>query len=152
MTNLRNYINISADPQKGVSLEGVDLDPLSTGGNLFGLPGDFSSPSRFVRAVVFSQLTPQPATGQDAMMQGFHILDQFDIPLGSVPEPAGSGAPYEITEWTTMSNLTGRTFAIWTSDNRAIRTLDLNTIDLDGTEVQTFPLHQEQDFIDLGAA
>lgn len=152
MTNLRNYINITADPQKDVTLDGVNLDPLSTGGNLFGLPGDFGSPSRFVRAVVFSKMSPQAETGQDAVMQGFHILDQFDIPQGAVPEPAGSNPPFEITEWTTMSNLTARTFAIWTSDNRAIRTIDLTTIDLDGTEMQTFPLDQPQTFIDLAAA
>ena len=28
MTNLRNYINITADPQKNVTLDGVNLDPL----------------------------------------------------------------------------------------------------------------------------
>ena len=42
MTNLRNYINISQTPQEGVDLKNVNLDPLSTGGNLFGMPGDFS--------------------------------------------------------------------------------------------------------------
>jgi choloylglycine hydrolase len=152
MTNLRNYIGISPTAREGVRLDGVSLDPLSTGGNLFGMPGDFSSPSRFVRATVFAQTSVQPATGPDAVMQGFHILDNFDIPDGSVPEPSGGGDPYEITEWTTMSNLTARTFYIWTSDNRAIRTLDLTAVDLDGSEIQTFPLDQEQTFVDLGAA
>jgi choloylglycine hydrolase len=152
LTNLRNYIGISPTAREGVSLGDVNLDPLSLGGNLFGMPGDSSSPSRFVRAMVYAQTSVQPATGQEAVMQGFHILDNFDIPEGSVPEPSGGGDPYEITEWTTMSNLTARTFAIWTSDNRAIRTLDLTTVDLDGTEIQTFPLDQEQTFVDLGAA
>lgn len=152
MTNLRNYINISPDPQAAVSLDGVNLDPLSTGGNLFGMPGDFSSPSRFVRAAVFAKMSPQAATGQDAVMQGFHILDNFDIPEGAVPEPAGSDAPYEITEWTTMSDLTALTFYIWTSDNRAIRTLDLNAVDLAASEIQTFPLDREQTFVDLGGS
>ena len=152
MTNLRNYINISPSPQAAVTLDNVNLDPLSTGGNLFGMPGDFSSPSRFVRAVVFSKMSPQAATGQDAVMQGFHILDNFDIPEGAVPEPAGSDPPYEITEWTTMSDLTALTFYIWTSDNRAIRTLDLNAVDLAGSEIQTFPLDQAQTFVDLGGS
>ena len=149
-TNLRNYIAISPQPAASVKLEGINLDPLSTGGNLFGMPGDFSSPSRFVRAAVFSQMTPQPATGHDAIMHGFHILDQFDIPEGAVPEPKGSEPPYEITEWTTMSDVKALTFYIWTSDNRAIRTLDLNAVDLDGTEIQIFKLDQEQTFIELG--
>ncbi len=151
MTNLRNYIGISPKPAEAVDLSGVNLDPLSTGGNLFGMPGDFSSPSRFVRATVFSHMSPESATGQDAVMQGFHILDNFDIPEGAVPEPAGSDPPYETTEWTTMSNLKALTFYVWTSDNRAIRTVNLNDMDLDGTEMQLFPLDQPQEFIAIGS-
>jgi choloylglycine hydrolase len=149
MTNLRNYINLSPDPQATLTLDNVTLDPLSTGGNLFGLPGDFSSPARFVRAVVYSHLMPQAATGADAAMQGFHILDNFDIPQGSVPEPKGSNPPYEITEWTTMSDLQHRTFYIWTYDNRAIRTLDLTKLDLTGSAIETFPLDQQPGVVPL---
>jgi choloylglycine hydrolase len=149
MTNLRNYIGISPSPAEQVSFAGINLDPLSTGGNLFGMPGDFSSPSRFVRAVVFSEMSPQPETGQDAVMQGFHILDNFDIPEGAVPEPEGSDPPFEITEWTTMSDLKALTFYIWTSDNRAIRTLNLTEVALDGTDIETFTLDQAQTFVDL---
>ena len=151
MTNLRNYISISPNPEGSLTVDGVDLDPLSTGGNLFGMPGDFSSPSRFVRATIYAKMSPQKATGADAVMQGFHILDQFDIPEGAVPEPKGSEPPYEITEWTTMSDLKSLTFYIWTSDNRAIRTLDLTSIDLGGSQIQTFALDQEQTFVDLAA-
>jgi choloylglycine hydrolase len=149
MTNLRNYINISDDPQKAISIDTISLDPFSTGGNLFGMPGDFSSPSRFVRATVYTHLTPEQQTGEEAVMQGFHILDQFDIPQGSVPEPPGSDPAYEVTEWTTMSDLKALTFYIWTEDNRTIRTLDLTQVDLDDDEIQTFELNQEQSFVDL---
>lgn len=150
LTNLRNYINVSPDAQSPVTLDNLTLDPLSTGGNLFGLPGDFSSPARFVRAVVYSHLMPQAPTSEEAVTEGFHILDNFDIPRGSVPEPKGSNPPYETTEWTTMSDLTYRTFYIWTNDNRAIRTLDLTKIDLAGPTVQTFALDQPQTFVPLG--
>lgn len=149
ITNLRNYINISPDPQETVDLSGVNLDPLSTGGNLFGMPGDFSSPSRFVRATVYTRLLPEQPTGQDAVMQGFHILDNFDIPEGSVPEPKGSNPPNEITEWTTMSDLKGLTFYIWTFDNRAVRTIDLDELDLDAADIVTYSLDQPQEFVDL---
>jgi choloylglycine hydrolase len=152
LTNLRNYIEISPQPAAPVNVAGINLDPLSTGGNLFGMPGDFSSPSRFVRAAVFSRMTPQPASGHAAIMNGFHILDQFDIPEGAVPEPAGSDPPFETTEWTTMSDLKALTFYIWTSDNRAIRTLDLTAVDLDGTEIRTFTLDQEQTFVELSGS
>lgn len=149
LINLRNYITISPDPTKAVNLGSLDLDPLSTGGNLFGLPGDFSSPSRFVRATVFSVASPQQKSGQDAVMQGFHILDQFDIPEGAVPEPAGSDPPFEITEWTTMSDLQTLTFYIWTFDNRAIQTINLNDLELESKEIVTYTLEATQEFVNL---
>ena len=95
-------------------------------------------------------MTPQPATGQDAVMQGFHILDNFDIPEGAVPEPKGSEPPYEITEWTSMCDLKALTFSIWTSDNRAIRVLDLNKVNLDDKDIQLIALDQQQSFIEVG--
>lgn len=76
-------------------------------------------------------------------------LSLVDGPEGVVPEPKGSEPPYEITEWTTMSDLKALTFSIWTSDNRAIRVLDLNKVDLDGSEIQLFALDQPQTAIDL---
>jgi hypothetical protein len=51
-----------------------------------------------------------------------------------------------------MSDLKALTFYIWTHDNRAIRTLDLAALDLDGTEITTFKLDQPQTFVELGGS
>ena len=50
------------------------------------MPGDFTPPSRFVRAVAFSQSVLQPKTGDEAVLSAFHILNNFDIPRGSARE------------------------------------------------------------------
>jgi choloylglycine hydrolase len=151
MTNLSNYVALSNEPNGAIDVSGATLDPSSTGGNLLGLPGDFSSASRFVRAAAFRAMTPEQVTGDDAIRTGFHILDQFDIPLGAVPEPKGSNPPYEITEWTTMSDLTHQRFYIWTEENRDVRTIDLNAVPLDGKEIVTYKLDQPQRAIDVAA-
>lgn len=49
-----------------------------------------------------------------------------------------------------MSALEALESSIWTSDNRAIRTLDLTEVALDGAEIQTFELGQPQELIALG--
>ena len=54
MTNLNNYINLSVkdiDPRSSAAT----LTALGSGAGLQGLPGDFTPPSRFVRAAMFSQ-------------------------------------------------------------------------------------------------
>ena len=55
MTNLSNYINLSVLNVVPVQLSGLKLAQFGQGSGLHGLPGDYTSPSRFVRAAVFSQ-------------------------------------------------------------------------------------------------
>ena len=50
MTNLNNYINLQPGSASNNTLApGVTLSPLGHGSGMLGLPGDFTSPSRFVR-------------------------------------------------------------------------------------------------------
>jgi len=42
---------------------------------MLGLPGDFTPPSRFVRAVAFSTSVLPSKTGEEAVLQAFHILN-----------------------------------------------------------------------------
>ena len=55
MTNLRNYVNLTATNVPPIDLGRINLAQLGQGSGLRGLPGDFTPPSRFVRAVAFSQ-------------------------------------------------------------------------------------------------
>ena len=50
---------------------------------MIGLPGDFTPPSRFVRAVAFSQTARPTPTGDETIYEVFRILDIFDVPLGA---------------------------------------------------------------------
>ena len=52
-----------------------------------GLPGDFTPPSRVLRAVAFSRSMPMEETGRDTVLQAFHILNNFDIPKGASRSP-----------------------------------------------------------------
>ena len=63
MTNLRNYLNFSMTNAPPVQLGSIKLLPTGQGSGMLGLPGDFTPPSRFVRAVAFSQSVLKPKTG-----------------------------------------------------------------------------------------
>jgi choloylglycine hydrolase len=86
MTNLRNYVNFSMTNVPPIKLGTVVLKPFGQGTGMLGMPGDFTPPSRFVRAVAFSQSVLPSKTGHDAIIEAFHILNQFDIPKGSARE------------------------------------------------------------------
>ena len=84
MTNLRNYVNLTVDNVPPLNLGGIKLAQFGQGSGLRGLPGDFTPPSRFVRAVAFSQSALPSDTAPQAVLEAFHILNNFDIPYGAV--------------------------------------------------------------------
>jgi choloylglycine hydrolase len=125
MTNLNNYVNLSVkdtDPEK---LGSVTLTAPGSGAGLHGLPGDFTPPSRFVRAAIFSQAATPNADAEDAVLSAFHILNQFDIPKGSVINGAIGQPTAEITEWTSVSDLQNLRWYFRTHQDQSIRMVDL---------------------------
>jgi choloylglycine hydrolase len=125
MTNLKNYVNLTVDDEAPAKLGPLTLVPFSSGSGLHGLPGDFTPPSRFVRAAIYSQSAVPKATGQDAVLSAFHILNQFDIPEGSVMNAAIGKPTAEITEWTSVADLKNLRWYFRTRNDQSIRMVDL---------------------------
>jgi choloylglycine hydrolase len=125
MTNLANYINLSTKDVESAKLGDMKLQAIGAGAGLLGLPGDFTPPSRFVRAAVYSQAATPNKTAQDAVLSAFHILNQFDIPKGAVVNVAVGEATDEITEWTSVSDLQNLRWYFRTFTDQSIRMVDL---------------------------
>lgn len=142
MTNLNNYINLQPgavsqhDMKSGVTLKG-----LGGGTGMLGLPGDFTPPSRFIRAAFFQTTAPIPANGFDAVVQAFHILNNFDIPIGmqssrdKIPQGLPSG-----TQFTAATDQNDLKLYYRTAWNSNIRCIDLMTIDFTKVKMQSHPL------------
>lgn len=130
LTNLRNYLGLTTEPRTPLTLGGVDLAPLGGGSGLHGLPGDFTPPSRFVRAAALTASARPLATSQDAVFEAFRILDSFNITVGASASPAKVAKDItSATQITTVSDLKNRTVYFHTMDNRQIRKIDLRKID-----------------------
>lgn len=145
LTNLRNYLNLSPKNVLTSTVDGEQFRPLGQGSGMYGLPGDFTPPSRFVRAVALSQSAIPGATGEDAVHQAFHVLDSFDIPLGAVRSAAANETPREYTQWTSASDTKNRSFYFHSHDNRRVRRVDLLRADLNAAEVVKIPLYDQAD-------
>lgn len=103
----------------------MTLSATGSGSGMLGLPGDFTPPSRFVRAAMFSQAATPNADAEDAVFSAFHILNQFNIPKGSVINASVGGAQPEITEWTAVSDLQNLRWYFRTFQDQSIRVVDL---------------------------
>ena len=138
MTNLRNYINFSLTNVPPVKVESITLQPTGMGTGMLGMPGDFTPPSRFVRAVAFSQSVLPSKTGHDAIIEAFHILNQFDIPKGSAREHAKDehgNVVADYTLWTSAIDLKAKQYFFRTYDNSEIRMIDLMKMNLDAKDI-----------------
>jgi choloylglycine hydrolase len=125
MTNLSNYINLSVKDIDQAKVGGVTVPAFGSGSGLLGLPGDFTPPSRFVRAVVYSQSAVPNQTADEAVLAAFHILNQFDIPKGAVMNSAVGEPTAEITEWTSVADLKNLRWYFRTVADQSIRVVDL---------------------------
>lgn len=131
-SNLNNYIHLSGGETPNKTIGGVQLFSLGGGTNLTGLPGDLTPPSRLVRAFFYLHSAPTPQNAYDGITQAFHILNNFDLPIGAEYAP-GQTIPDmpSATQWTAVSDVTHPTFYYRTMYNSAIRKVDLSKIDFD---------------------
>lgn len=144
LTNLNNYVNLYAGGAPAHKLADLTVFPFGAGSGLLGLPGDVTPPSRFVRVAFYKATAPQKANGYETVLQCFHILNNFDIPIGTeFPEGKVPDIP-SATQWTSAVDLTARKIYYKTSYNNTIRCIDLNQIDFGTVKYQGAPLDREQ--------
>lgn len=138
LTNLRNYLGLSTAPKEPLTLDGVKLSPLGGGSGLRGLPGDFTPPSRFVRAMAFTASARPLPKAEDAVFEAFRLLDNFNIPVGVTGASKAIATDItSATQITTASDLKNWVLYFHTMDNRQIQKLDLKKIDFTKVQKQT---------------
>lgn len=144
LSNLSNYVNLSPQSAKAQEIGNFMVEPIGHGTGFLGLPGDFTSPSRFVRVAFFKATAPVKATPRETMLQCFHILNNFDIPIGmnypknEIPDPTMPSA----TQWTSVIDLSNRKVYYKTFYNNSIREISLNDIDFSKVKYQYHALDE----------
>lgn len=156
MTNLRNYLSLSPVAQPDRNIDDLDLAPLGAGSGMIGLPGDFTPPSRFVRAVAWTQTARLTGTSAETVYEVFRILDNFNVPLGAAEGSDGHCSTEGMrssTQWTTAWDLSGRVLYYHTQHNRRVRVLYLKDLDFSmlGKDILHLPLdkNNRQDIEDI---
>jgi len=147
LTNLRNYIALNPRNVPPVEIAGVKLQQLGQGSGMLGLPGDFTPPSRFVRAAVFSAAAfPAPSVDQ-GILQVFHILNNFDIPIGVAREEHQGVVHSDYTQFTAARDPQNLRYYYKSYDDQTIRVVDLGKFDLNAKEVRKINTKGSQQII-----
>jgi len=132
MMNLRNYINLSPVAFPDKKIDNLDFTPMGAGSGMIGLPGDNTPPSRFVRAVAWTQTARPTPDSEETVYEVFRILDNFNLPLGAAEGSDNSNnlkGMRSSTIWTTAWDLQNHVLNYHTQHNRRVRALYLDKID-----------------------
>lgn len=140
MTNLRNFINLNPVNVPALTINGLILAPFGQGSGLVGLPGDFTPPSRFVRAAIFSSTAIPSNRAEDAVFQAFHLLNQFDIPIGAVRTQDKENAHFDYTMITCVRDPKALRYYFKTYENPTIHMVDLTAFDLNAKTISIMPI------------
>jgi choloylglycine hydrolase len=140
VSNLHNYLALNPRDVPAVKLDGETLQSFGMGAGMLGLPGDFTPPSRFVRAAVFSATAFPASDAKAGVFSGFHLLNNFDIPYGiaRTTDPKG-GVHADQTLFTVMRDPQNLRMYYKSYGDQTLRMVDLNRFDLDAKEVMRLP-------------
>lgn len=144
MRHLSLYQGLSPRQPENNAVPGAELPLFSRGMGAYGLPGDLSSPSRFVKAA-FTRANAKSARSETAAVsQLLHILGSVEQQRGCCQVAEGK---YEITLYTSCCSADTGTYYYTTYDNHRICAVRLSGAEADSATLQTYPLQQEQDIL-----
>ena len=139
--HLNNYMNLSSKKPKNRFSDKVKLERYSNGMGALGMPGDWSSQSRFVKTA-FTKLNSVCGDSEpESVSQFFHILGSVEHQRGCVD--MGNNL-YEITLYSSCCNTDKGIYYYRTYENSQITAVDMFRENLDKNKVITYPLIKEQ--------
>jgi len=137
MHRLNNYAFLSAKEPENLKIGSVELEKYSLGLGALGLPGDFSSESRFIRAAFLKENSICPKDEKDSVSQFFHILNTVNIPKGLVVLPDGK---CHYTLYTSCVDAERGIYYYKPYENQEVKRVDMNRQDLDSSSLLSFEL------------
>lgn len=136
LSRLNDFRALSTAPPAN-RFSSLPLTEYSRGMGALGLPGDWSSPSRFVRCAFSAHNSTRPAD----VTQFFHIMSTVEVPRGSVRLANGKEV---ISVYTSCCDLERGVYHYTTYENRQVFAVEMNRCDLDSDNLYLYPLTTDQ--------
>ncbi len=140
LLNLNNYSGLSSKNNSENRAFKMAIKEYSAGLGAIGLPGDFSSMSRFVRASFLKSNSANYSDEASIVSQFFHIMSSVSIVDGSVLSDQGS----KKTVYTSCCNVDEGVYYYKTYENSQINAVRLSEELKNGRNVVVFPLKTTQ--------
>ena len=150
-TNLGNYVNLTPFNHESMMLKNLLIKAFGQGSGMLGLPGDFTPPSRFIRAAFFSAFATASQNSDEAVDQMFHLLNPFDIPYGAVREKNNHKVSFDYTMLTSVKNPHTLRYYYRSYADQSIRFIDLHQFNLSSREIKDMKIEGKQQTLDVSS-
>lgn len=141
MTNLCQYANLTTGFKENCLTKKVGVKPFGKGLGSFGLPGDFSPASRFVKIAYLLASSTEGKGESENISQFFHLLDSVAVVNGSIE--LDENVPY-FTTYSCCMNADKNIYYYKTYNNNQISAVNINNINLESSKLTEFPLVNTQ--------
>ena len=133
---LNDFMGLHVGPAVAYFTKKFPFHNYSLGMGAMGLPGDFSSSSRFVKAFFVKENSQCGEDEESSVHQFFHILNSVAMPRGCVWTEHG----YEYTRYSSCCNADRVIYYYTTYEDFSIRSVGLFDGELDGSDLRTYPV------------
>ncbi len=133
-TNVSNYMGLSNGKATDRFKEGIPVKNYSLGLGALGLPGDFSSASRFIKALFVKENSVSGDSERSNVNQFFHILNSVAMPKGCVRADEG----FEYTRYSSCCNADTGVYYYTTYDERAVTAIPMHGANLNASCLFTY--------------
>ncbi len=146
-TRLADFMQLGNKPPENNISPSCNLTIYSRGMGAMGLPGDFSSSSRFVRAVFAkSKTTAAGDTEAEQISRFFHVMDTVSQPLGCAVTDGGKPV---YTVYTSCIDTANTAYYFTTYGCRRIRAVNLDSAALESSSLISFPMNTNEDVLNI---
>lgn len=135
--NIHAYMGLHEGVERNTLSKDLPLENISLGFGAMGLPGDFSSNSRFIKGVYVKEKIKSNGLEQENVHHFFHILSSVAMPKGCVRMNSGQ---YEYTRYTGCCNTDRGIYYYNTYYDLSIRKVELHKVDLEEGKLFRYPI------------
>lgn len=132
--NVSNYMGLSAGRAISRFKKSIPAENYSLGLGALGLPGDYSSASRFIRALFVKESSVSEHNEKSSVNQFFHVLNSVAMPKGCVQAAEG----FEYTRYSSCCNADTGRYYYTTYDNLEINSVNMRELDLNQQHLYSY--------------
>ncbi len=143
LLNLTQYAGLTTNRADTHKWSDLELVTLGNGSGSFGLPGDSSSQSRFVKTSFLRGHVEIDNYENAGVVEFFNILTNVAMISGTVIDPQGRN---EITQYTSCMWQEKGIYSYRTYKNSQINVIDMNKEDLSANDLKVFTYHDNPNF------